>query len=243
MPLVNEIRNVNLALERRGGIGCPNPSLNPVASCGTPELTYTVLSLDEENQKWYPTNEFGFFTPSTSSYGIITGSATAININQNGCNYPAVYFSGSATFELSGVSVFIGIVTGSFTLSGTSTPAGGDWYITSDYQTTGSINLKVGTTGGAEEFIYDNYTTKNSLVGFELGNFISPFNRREVTLQVSGSAIATNPPYTSFNFDDTLGSTFRLAGEGVIRSFGTATPGTLSQQTQYNCLYGSTPSK
>ena len=243
MPSVNVLRNVNLAIERRGGVGCPNPSLNPTASCGAPELTYTVLSLDEENQKWYPTNQFGFYTPDTGSvYGDITGSATVININQNGCNYPAVYFSGSATFPLSSVGVFLGIVTGSFRISGSSTPPGGNWYITSEYETTGSITLQVGTTGGAEAFEYNGETTKNSLVGFELGTFVSPFNRRDVTLQISGSSIATNPPYTSFNFEYTLGSTFELRGEGIIRSFGTG-PGTVSQQTQFNCLYGSTPSK
>jgi hypothetical protein len=63
-----------------------------------------------------------------------------------------------------------------------------------------------------------------------------------VTYYVSGSVIANNPPFTSFGFPLDLGSTFTLSGVGVINSFGEGT-GSVAQQTQYNCLYGSTPSK
>jgi hypothetical protein len=239
MPSVNVLRNVNLALDRkRSGAPCPNTAGNPL-QCGAPTLSFTPLSLDEVNQKWYPTNSDGFYTPNTGSAGTITGSANLISITQNGCPYPAVYFSGSLTVPLSTIGVQIGIVTGSFSLSGTA-GSGFPWFVISTYEQTGSVNLKVGGTG-APLYTYPNYTSKNSLVGFKLGNFTTPFGEREVTLQTSGSAIATNPPLTNIGFPLTLGSELTLTGEGIIRSFGYG-EGTTSQQTQFNCLFGTTPS-
>ncbi len=243
MPSRNILTNVNLTVstERRGvGGGCPNPALNPAASCGTNLLSYTVLSFDEQAQKWYPANANGFYTSSVDTAGTITGSAYLLNINENGCIYPAVYFSGSATFPLSTNSVYLAIVTGSFSLSGTSAPGYG-WSISDAYQNTGSTNISFGG-GGATSYQSEEQTNKNALVGFGLGNYVSPFNRREVTYFVSGSAIATNPPVTSLNYPATLGTTMTLSGVGIIRAFGYGGGGA-DQQTQYNCLYGTTPTK
>jgi len=220
--------------------GCSTPWLTLTASCGTNVLGYSVASLDTTNNKWYPTSPDGTYSASVNTAGTITGSATVINVNQNGCNYPGVQFSGSATFPLSSLGVYLAIYTGSFTITG---DAGGgyNWSISSYYIQSGSTNLSF-AGGGATSFTYDNETNKNALVGFGLGTFVSPFNRREVTYYVSGSAIANNPPFTSFGFPLDLGSTFTLSGVGVINSFGEGT-GSAAQQTQYNCLYGSTPSK
>lgn len=231
MPSVNVLRNINLANERRGGSSCPNTSLYPVQFCGTPELTYTALSLDEENQKWYQTNVSGGFTPDTGSYGTITGSASLVKIYENGCPYPAVYFSGSAAFQMSGVSINLGIVTGSFQVTG-SASSGQNWSLLVSYQNTGSIAI-FGTTQG-------DWTTKNALVGIKLGTYVSPGNFRDIYTFTSGSNVATGS--TPINFPYDLGTEFTLQGEGIIRSFGFP-EGTTSQQTQYNCLYGSTPKK
>ena len=239
MPSVNVLKNVNLAIERRGGGGCPNPSLNPSASCGSNLLSYTVLSFDEAEQKWYPTNATGSYTSSVNTAGTITGSAYLLNINENGCNYPAVYFSGSLTVPLTNTGVYLSIVTGSFTLNGNTGTYG--WSLSSTYFDTGSTNISFGG-GGATSYTSDNETNKNSLVGFLLGTFVSPFDRRDVSYVVSGSLIATNPPFTSFGFPLYLGNTMTLSGVGIIRSFGYGA-GSTAQQTQYNCLYGTTPKK
>jgi hypothetical protein len=233
MPSLNVLKNVNLAIERRGGTSCPNPALNPSASCGTNTLPYTVLSFDEAAQKWYPANEFGFYTASADTAGTITGSAYLLNINQNGCPYPAVYLSGSLSVPLNSNSVFMSIVTGSFVLSGQPTGQAG-WSFTDRYTTTGSAEVF--------NYVLDAATNKNGLVGFALGAYVSPFNSREVLFYVSGSNVATNPPYTPNNYPDNLGATLTLSGVGIIRSFGTGY-GTTAQQTLYNCLYGTTPSK
>ena len=237
MPSVNVLRNVNLATERRGGGGCPNTAKNPLG-CGTPELTYTALSLDEVNQKWYPTNSDGFYTPDTGSAGTITGSASLISIVQNGCPYPAIAFSGSLTVPLSALGVQIGIVTGSFELSGVTAPSN-NWRLTSQYYGTGSAILQVGS--GAPNYVFGDFTSKNTIVGFLVRGTTSPFGERDVTLKASGS-IVSDTLSTNTGFAYSLGDTLTLRGEGIIRSFGWA-EGTLSQQTQFNCLYGSTPSK
>jgi hypothetical protein len=72
---------------------CTTPWLNPTGSCGANLMKYSTLSLDDDNNKWYLTNAAGRYTPNTSSFGIITGSASVVNVNKNGCNYPGVQFS------------------------------------------------------------------------------------------------------------------------------------------------------
>lgn len=242
MPSLNVLKNVNLAIERRGGTSCPNPSLNPSASCGTNLLTYTVLSFDEVAQKWYPASPEGFYTSSVSTAGTITGSASLVNVIENGCPYPAIYLSGSLTVPLNSGQAYLTAVTGNFTLTGGDTGAGTSWYLGINVANTASVDLQIGNGGGAQAFHYDTMTAKNSIVGVQLGNYISPFNRREVSLQISGSLYAINPPYTNQNYPGTLGTYVTLSGVGVIRSFGIES-GSAAQQTQYNCLYGSTPKK
>lgn len=245
MPSRNILQSVNLSVssERRGvSGGCPNPALNPSASCGTNLLTYTVLSFDESAQKWYPANQFGFYTSSVSTAGTVTGSAYLLNLNQNGCIYPAIYLSGSLTVPLNSGQAYLTAVTGNFTLTGGDTGAGTSWYLGIKVENTASVDLQIGNGGGAQAFHYDTMTAKNSIVGVKLGNYTSPFNRREVSLQISGSLYAINPPYTNFGYPATLGTYVTLSGVGIIRSFGNES-GSVAQQTQYNCLYGSTPTK
>lgn len=248
MPSVNKLINYNLSTttERKGIVaGCPNPSFNPSASCGSNLLGYSVLSFSEDEQKWYPTNPDGFYTSSLDTAGTVTGSAYGLKVPDaiTGCLFDAIYLSGSLTVPLSSPSVYLSAVTGTFTLSNTDTE-GEYWYLGINVENSASIDLQVGYPGnGAQDFHYDTMTARNSLVGITLGNFISPFNRREVFLSISGSLYGVNPPYTNFSFPNSLGTTVTLSGVGIIRSFGTDTTGSVAQQTQYNCLYGSTPSK
>jgi hypothetical protein len=235
MPSLNVLRNVNLALERRGGGVCPNTSLYPL-KCGTPELTYTALSFDEVNQKWYPTNSDGFFTPDTgSTAGTITGSAALVKIYENGCPYPAVYFSGSASFPINSDSINLAIVTGSFEVSGVNTarPGNEPWNLAVSYLDSGSLNV-VG-------FKLEEVTAKDAIVGIKIGSYFPGSQQTSIDVYVSGSYYTGNPPVVD-GAPWNLGTTFLLQGEGIIRSFGFP-EGTTSQQTQYNCLYGSTPSK
>jgi hypothetical protein len=234
MPSVNVMRNINLAIDRRGrGSACPNTSAYPVQFCGTPDLDYTALSLDEVNQKWYPTNAEGFFTPDTgSTAGTITGSAALIKLIENGCPYPAVYLSGSLTVPLSGIAVNIGIVSGSFSLIGNNP----DWDVLV------ATGAPVGYTGSyidsnfGVHYILDNQSVVNNLVGIKLSTFVGPFDERTYGIYVSGSLIASNPPnWPSGPYS--LGDTLTISGEGIIRTFGTP-EGTTEQQSQYNCLYG-----
>jgi hypothetical protein len=225
---------------------CTTPWLNPTGSCGANLMKYSTLSLDEANNKWYLTNAAGGYTPDTSSFGIITGSASVVNANKNGCNYPGVQFSGSATFPLSAISVHLAIVTGSFTLSGVAFDGGNsyEWAVKSEKIGTSYFQIDFSTNGagGATTFSGSNVTNVDSLLGIELTTGVGPFNRRNVAFYVSGSFISQNPPVTSFNFPYDLGSTFTLSGEGIITEFGEGS-GSVDIQTQYNCLNGSTPSK
>jgi len=206
-------------------------------------MGYLVNSLNTTNNIWYHTNQYG--VPDTSSLypsASISGSATKTNVLTGDCRFNAIQFSGSLTLTIgsgSFTSVYMAIETGSFTLNGNAEVGGGlqyGWSMNVGYQTTGSISL----------FNYDAptpATTKNSLIGFELGNFISPFNNREVYLYTSGSQLAVNPPFTVSNFPANLGYTLTLSGVGRIRAFGYGTYGTAAQQAQYNCIYETTPSK
>jgi hypothetical protein len=128
------------------------------------------------------------------------------------------------------------IVTGSFTMSGNGEAGAGlqyPWSMDVRYQTTGSFSMFNYGEGNA--------TTKNSMVGFQLGNYVAPFNQREIAAYVSGSNVATNPPNWAFG-PNNLGYTLTLSGQGIIRGFG-LTSGNTSLQSQYNCIYETTPSK
>jgi hypothetical protein len=204
-------------------------------------MGYLVNSYDQSTGTWYHANQYG--VPDTSNLypsASISGSATRTNILSGDCRFNAIQFSGSLTITIgsgSYTSVYMAIETGSFTLSGAGRDANQDypWSMNVGYQTTGSISL----------FNYDAptpATTKNALVGFELGTFVAPFGEREVSLYVSGSNVATNPPYTAANAPRNLGYTLTLSGVGRIRAFGYGTYGTAGQQSQYNCIYETTPS-
>ena len=100
------------------------------------------------------------------------------------------------------------------------------------YENTGSIEVP--------NYTLNNATTKNSLVGLSTGVYIPASQATELNLYVSGSNIATNPPYVSggpWNF----GYTLTLSGVGIIRGFG-LTQGTTALQGQYNCIYETIPS-
>jgi len=204
------------------------------------DMGYLVNSYDQTTGIWYHANQYGVASTSYPSASI-SGSATRTNVLSGDCRFNAIQFSGSLTLTIgsgSYTSVYMAIETGSFTLSGAGRDANLDypWSMNVKYQTTGSISL----------FNYNAptpATTKNALVGFELGNFVSPFNYREVSAYVSGSLLAVNPPYTSAGAPANLGYTLTLSGEGRIRAFGYGTRGTTEQQSQYNCIYETTPSK
>ena len=125
------------------------------------------------------------------------------------------------------------IVTGSFTLSGIS--EGNSWSMTNRYTNTGSVDL----------FGYhvDNITNKNGDVGFQLGTF--QISAREVSLYITGSSVATNPPSWTAG-PASLGSSITLTGQGIIRAFGYGYFGSsegLGNQNMFNCIYDTTPSK
>jgi hypothetical protein len=204
------------------------------------DLGYTVNSYDQTTGRWYHADEYGL--PNTSSqypYATLVSASTAVrtNVVSGDCRYNAIQFSGSMILDIGSGSFaqcYISIVTGSFTLSGTSANPEYGWSMNVNYLNTGSLSLFNYSLGAA--------TTKNSLVGFGLGNFTSPFGSREVNLYVSGSNIATNPPFTQNGFPANLGYTLTLSGVGTLRGFG-ITQGSVALQSQYNCIYETTPSK
>jgi hypothetical protein len=208
--------------------------------CGPNELAYTVDSLDIPNKIWYPSNAEGTFTSASTSYGLITGSVSRSNIETGDCRYNVIYMSGSAVFDLptpgptTTPQIYIAIVSGSFTLSGGTSPSA--WSVAVD-ATPGSGSIVLG--GDIVPFSLANATTKNSIIGFKVETATSPFGRRELSLYVSGSLYSTNPPTSEIGFTYSLGEEFTLQGEGYIRSFGYG----LGSQTYYDCLYESTPSK
>jgi hypothetical protein len=202
-------------------------------NCGTNILTYTVESCDISNKIWYPANSNGLFTSASTSFGIITGSVSKSNIATGDCRYNTIYFSGSATFPLSGVQVYLGIVSGSFTMSGN---AGGSFpwsmNITSD-NNSGSILIDF--PGSEGEYSLTPTNIVDEIVGIKLDTFVSPFSDRPYFVYISGSQVAHNPPVAE-DYPYSLGGTFTLSGEGYIRSFGLG-DGTGGQQTQYDCYY------
>lgn len=220
----------------------------PENSCSTSgsyvDMGYLVNSYDQSTGIWYRANEYGVYDPSNTQYpsASITGSATKTNILSGDCRFNAIQFSGSLTLPVDPGSsgfplrkVYMNIVTGSFTLSGNS--EGISWSMTNRYTNTGSVDLF--------GFHYDNITNKNGNVGFQVGSGVGPFNQREVSLYITGSEIATNPPYWT-NGPSSLGSTITLSGEGIIRAFGYGYFGSsvgLGNQSMFNCIYETTPSK
>lgn len=212
---------------------------NTCNSASYEDLGYTVNSYDQSTGIWYHTNQWNNFDPSVTTYpsASITGSATKTNVVSGDCRYNAIQFSGSLTLDIGSGSyaqVYASIVTGSFTLSGVNKAAPGNdaWSMTIRYENTGSIEVP--------NYILNNATTKNSLVGLSTGVYIPASQATELNLYVSGSNIATNPPYVSggpWNF----GYTLTLSGVGIIRGFG-LTQGTTALQGQYNCIYETIPS-
>ena len=202
------------------------------------DLGYTVNSYDQTTGRWYHANEYG--TPNTSSqypYATLVGASTATrtNVVSGDCRFNAIQFSGSMILDIGSGSysqVYTSIVTGSFTLSGVGKDdSDHPWSMNVSYLNTGSLSLFNYGLGAA--------TTKNSLVGFGLGTF--QISSREVSLYVSGSNIATNPPAWT-DGPPNLGYTLTITGEGIIRGFG-LTQGSTALQSQYNCIYDTTPSK
>jgi hypothetical protein len=139
-------------------------------------------------------------------------------------------------------SVYLAIVSGSFSLSGTNQDGNG-WSLSSVYQIPGSGSTNITFAGGGgTNYTYVNETTKNSMIGIQILPFSGPFGRRDVTYYVSGNAIATNPPFTSINWNGDLGTNLVLSGVGIIRAFSYGTAGNTQMQSQYNCIYDTTPS-
>lgn len=252
MPSFNKLTNVNLTVTTQGrggrGGGCPNPTAGASGTCGVNTINYLPTSLNEGTQQWLPAGADGLYDPEvTSSYGYISGSAYATKVVSNGCPYDAVYFSGSATFPILGndgtlnpdrLRVMFSLVTGSFSISGTA--SGSAWSMTLAENNTGSLDVLFGG-GGAIPYHYDDFTSKNTLVGVTIGSGVSPFGRRSVDVYASGSLFSSNPPDTGIGFPYSLGYTFTISGQGILRAFGEGT-GSVSQQTEYNCLYGTIPS-
>lgn len=205
------------------------------------DLGYLVNSFDQSTGIWYHTNQYGTYDPSDTQYpsASITGSATKINFDTDDeCRLNALQFSGSLTLDIGSGSysqVYLSIVTGSFQLSGTNAIGNKTgWSMTVRYENTGSIE--------AFNYTLNNATTKNALVGLQPGVYIPASQATEMIVYVSGSQVAVNPPSWSdgpVNF----GYTLRLSGEGIIRAFGYDTVGSGNEQSQYNCIYETTPSK
>jgi len=212
----------------------------PENSCGDlTNLGYTVNSFDSSTNTWYHVNSFGVpDTTGTYASASLVGASTAVKTNaaSGDCRFNAIQFSGSLTLPVGTTfsQVYIAIVTGSFQLSGTSSVGNlSPWSMTVRYENTGSID-----TFNYKAF---NATTKNALVGLQPLVYIPSSQATTLGVYVSGSLIATNPPEVSdgpFNF----GTTLTLRGQGIIRGFG-LTIGSSTLQSQYDCIYDTTPSK
>lgn len=203
------------------------------------DLGYTVNSYDEASGRWYHANQYGVpDTSSTYPYATLVGASTATrtNVASGDCRYNAIQFSGSMILDLDTDTysqLYIAITTGSFTLSGID---GNNplytWSSDVRYEATGSIN--------AFGYQIDNATTKNSLVGLAIGQYFPSAQEQAIDVFVSGSNVATNPPtwqYGPHNF----GTTLTITGQGVLRGFGLV-QGDTALQSQYNCIYDTTPS-
>jgi hypothetical protein len=223
-------------------------SHRPENSCSTSgsyvDMGYLVNSYDQSTGIWYRANQYGVYDPTNTQYpsASVTGSAVRTNIVSGDCRQNAIQFSGSLTLPVDPGSsgfplrkVYMNIVTGSFTLSGNS--GGIAWSMTNRYTNTGSVDLF--------NYHMDNITNKNGDVGFQIGSGVGPFGGREVSLVITGSTVATNPPIWQSG-PTTLGSSITLTGEGIIRAFGYgyfADNAGLGNQNMFNCIYDTTPSK
>jgi hypothetical protein len=216
-------------------------SHRPENSCGDlSNLGYTVNSFDSTTNTWYRANAFGVpDTTGTYPSASLVGASTAVKTNaaSGDCRFNAIQFSGSLTLPVGSGSftqVYIAIVTGSFQLSGTNSIGNGStWAMTVRYENTGSID--------AFNYKAFNATTKNAIVALQPGAYVPAAQSTNMEVWVSGSILATNPPVWSdgpVNF----GTTLTLSGQGIIRGFG-LTVGSTALQSQYNCIYDTTPSK
>ncbi len=221
-------------------------SHRPENSCSTSgsyvDMGYLVNSYDQSTGIWYHTNQYGVpDTTGTYPSASITGSATKTNVVSGDCRFNAIQFSGSLTLPINPGDasfpfrkVYMAIVTGSFNISGNDGTYG--WNLTVRYENTGSIEVP--------NYILNNATTKNACVGLQNNSFVGPGGDREMSLFVSGSNVATNPPYWPGGTN--LGSYMTLSGVGIIRAFGYGYFGSsegLGNQDLYNCIYETTPSK
>lgn len=202
------------------------------------DLGYTVNSFDQSTGVWYHANQYGVpDTTGTYPSASITGSATRTNVLSGDCRYNAIQFSGSLTLPIGTTysQVYIAIVTGSFTLSGTNSVGNKTgWNMTVRYENTGSIQTF--------NYTLNNATTKNALIGLQPGVYIPASQATEMIVYASGSQIAVNPP--SWNDGPVnFGTTLTLNGVGIIRGFSYQGVGSINQQSQYNCMYETTPSK
>jgi hypothetical protein len=215
-------------------------SHRPENSCGDlTDLGYTVNSFDEATSTWYHANSFGVpDTSGTYASASLVGASTAVktNVVSGDCRYNAIQFSGSLTLPVGSTfsQVYIAIVTGSFTLSGTNSIGNeSDWAMTVRYENTGSID--------AFNYKAFNATTKNAIVALQPGAYVPAAQSTNMEVWVSGSILATNPPVWSdgpVNF----GTTLTLSGQGIIRGFG-LTVGSTTLQSKFDCVYDTTPSK
>tara|TARA_R110000868_G_scaffold133859_5_gene345613 strand:- start:805 stop:2109 length:1305 start_codon:yes stop_codon:yes gene_type:complete len=192
------------------------------------DMGYLVNSYDQSTGIWYHANEYGVpDTTGTYPSASITGSAVKTNVLTGDCRQNAIQFSGSLTINFgtgSFASAYIAIVTGSFQIGA----------LTVRYENTGSLSVY--------NYAVNDITTKNALVGYALGTYVSPFGRKDVSVNVSGSQIANNPPSVA-GAPPNFGNILTLTGEGIIRGFGYGTAGSVALQSQYNCIYETTPSK
>lgn len=213
---------------------------NTCNSASYEDLGYTVNSYDQSTGIWYHTNQWNNFDPSVTTYpsASITGSATKTNVVSGDCRYNAIQFSGSLTLDIgsgSYSSVYLSIITGSFSLYGNNEAGNkAGWNLSVAYLNSGSIN--------AVNYQIDNATTKNALVGMGVGGYFPSSQKTAMNVYVSGSFVAGNPPVVSGG-PWNLGYTLTLNGEGIIRGFGYGTAGSTELQGQYNCIYETTPSK
>ena len=219
-------------------------SHRPENSCTASNLAdmgYTVNSYDQSTGRWYHANEYGVYDTSSTQYPYATlnGTSTAVktNVVSGDCRFNAIQFSGSMTLPIGSGSFnqsYIVIVTGSFTVSGNGRDANQQypWSYNVKYENTGSIQ--------SPNYTLNNATTKNALVGLANGT-IPVIVTRTMSLYVSGSLVANNPPY--WNGPNNFGYDLTISGEGIIRGFSYQGVGSETQQSQYNCIYDTTPSK
>jgi hypothetical protein len=204
-------------------------------------LGYTVNSYDQSTGIWYHTNEYGVpDTTGTYPSASLVGASTAVktNVVSGDCRFNAIQFSGSMQLTTSTQygAVYLAIVTGSFSLSGANagSPFGAGWSLSVAHEGVGSIN--------AVGYQINNATTKNTLVGMSVGGYFPSAQKTAINVYASGSFIAGNPPTVNgapWNF----GSTLQLDGVGIIRAFSYGEVGSSELQSQYNCIYDTTPSK